>query len=92
MAILPREQITQRHPRATVAAQGVTLWESATSLATRVVTNDDVVVALDVEIAHMPVYEDQGGDTFMMDGFTREGDFGDGFFGYGVFGDAEDET
>jgi hypothetical protein len=91
MATLPVEQITQRFPRSIVAAPGVNVWESATNYAIRQVVVEDEVDMWDVEIAHMPVYEDQGGAEFTRDGFLRDGDFGDDFFDEGVFGNAEVE-
>jgi hypothetical protein len=85
MAILPIEQITQRFPRGIVAAPGVNLWESATNYAIRQVVVEDEVEAFEVEIAHMPVYEDQGGSAFTENGFVRNDGTGDAF-GMGAFG------
>lgn len=79
MAILPREQVTQRHPQAAVSAPGVTLWTSQTNLATCDVDVTDEVVEGEVELAHyVPEIE--------WDVETRPPGFGYGPFGEYPFG------
>lgn len=76
MAMLPWEQVTQRHPRGIVAAHGVVLWETQTAYDLQTMTgeviNDDVVEPGEVEIAHMPSYEGQGGSPYTENGFGQE--------------------
>jgi hypothetical protein len=59
MTILPREQVTQRHPRAAVSAPGVLLWASQTDLAICDVDVVDEVDEGEVEVAQdaAPYYE-----------------------------------
>lgn len=94
MAILPMEQQTQRFPKGMVCAHGVVLWETRTTFIdpyTPDITVVDAVEPLEVEMAAMPHYEDQGGSEYTDDGFEREGAFGSGYFGSGYFG-GDDET
>lgn len=76
MTILPREQVTQRHPRSAVSAPGVLLWESQTDLA-----------ACDVDVVDEVTY----GENDILDEvnqhqewYVQGGYYG---FGFGALGD-----
>jgi hypothetical protein len=97
MTILPREQVTQRHPRAAVSAPGVLLWSSQTDLALCDVDVVDEVDEGEVELAQesAPYYEwtvvseDLWEDVDDHPGVYQFGALGEGVLGGGTLGGVE---
>lgn len=89
MPVLPREQVTQRHPRASVSAPGVRLWETETVLSIPTVDITDEVTDEEVELAHLPPPPTRL--SFDEWGVVQGWVFGEGYFGEGPFGGLETE-
>lgn len=97
MVILPREQVTQRHPRSAVSAPGVLLWASETNLATCDVDVLDEVDFGEVELAQeaAPYYEWHVVSEDLWDGVDDHpgvyqfGALGEGTLGGGTLGGVE---